>query len=189
MLLNINWYQVFYWVSAADAFKTLVGIIAVLSLVILILSTIGYFFSTNAASQEVNSNNPTDPSKQSATYNEWMIWLKAWKRTFTLSIIITCISSILWALIPTKKDCLLIIAGGSVGSFISSDSASRALPADVTKYLHLKLNAEIQDLGSDAKKELGLQTKKDEFIDKVKDFSKEQLIEYLKNDTTIIKEK
>jgi hypothetical protein len=83
---------------------------------------------------------------------------------------------------------MLIIAGGSVGSFITSDSSSRALPADLTKYLHLKLNAELNDLGTETKKELGVQTKKDEFMDKVKSFTKDEIIEYLQKDTTIIKQ-
>ena len=189
MLLQINWYKIFYWITAADAFKTICGVIAIITLIGMMFSAICYFLTTNAASEHVNSGDPNDPTKQPATYNEWKIWLNAWKRVFTITLPVTIIFSVMWALIPTKKDCLLIVAGGSVGNFITSDSSSKALPADVTKYLRLKLNAEIEDLDSEAKKGLGLQTKKDVFIDKVKEFSKEELIEYLKTDTTILKEK
>ena len=187
MLLEINWYKVFYWMTAADAFKTVAGVIAVIGIIATVISTIGYFTSSNAAATEVRDGDPTDKTQQSSNDNEWAIWLRAWKRTFTIVLPMTIIFGVLWALIPTKKDCLLIVAGGSVGTFISTDSSSKALPADVTKYLHLKLNAEIQELGTEAKKELGLQTKKDEFIDKVKDLTKEELIDYLKKDTSILK--
>ena len=187
MLIEINWYQIFYWMSVADTVKTITGIVAIILTSATVISTIGYFVTSGYTSSEARSGDTNDPKQQTSTFNEWMVWLKAWKRAFTLCLPITIIFGVLWALIPTKKDCLLIVAGGSVGSFISTDSSSKAIPADITKFLHLKLNAEIQNLDTETKKELGLQSKKDEFIDKVKDLTKEQLIEYLKNDTSIIK--
>lgn len=84
---------------------------------------------------------------------------------------------------------MLIVAGGAVGNFITTDTSSRAIPADITKFLHLSLNKEIDDLQkevkTDIRKELGVQSEKDKFIEKVEKLSKEQLIEFLKNDTTI----
>jgi len=85
---------------------------------------------------------------------------------------------------------MLIVAGGAVGNFITTDTSSRAIPADISKFLHLSLNKEIDDLQkevqTDIRKELGIETQKDKLIQQVEKLTKEQLIEYLKNDTTIL---
>lgn len=164
----MNWYKVFYWMSIADNIKIVMLIMWVVFGIYTMIST---FVALGANNED----------------SVWSKWEKGSKRVFMIALI-TFISSIfLWTFIPSKKDCMLIIAGGSVGSFISSDSSAKALPADLTKYLHLSLNKELNDLGIDTKKELGLQSKKEEMLDKLKDFSKEQLIDYLQKDTTILK--
>jgi hypothetical protein len=114
-------------------------------------------------------------------------WLPGQRKIYFLFSLIFFFCIVLWTFTPSKKDCMLIIAGGSVGNFITSDSSSRALPADLTRYLHLKLNSELNDLGSETRKELGLQSKKEETLDKLKDFTREELINYLKKDTSILK--
>ena len=84
----------------------------------------------------------------------------------------------------------MIVAGGAVGNFITTDTSAKSIPSDITKFLHLSLNKEIEDLQkevkTDIRKELGVQTEKDKFIDKVEKLSKEELIEYLKRDTTLL---
>lgn len=164
--LNVNWYQIFYWLSVADNVKTVtLTLWIVLGVYVLgaSLAALGMF------------------------ENAFNTWEKGSRRVFYIFSIGFLLSIFTWMFLPSKKDCMLIIAGGSVGTFLSTDSSSKALPADLTKYLHLKLNSELNELGDETKKELGLQTKKEEFVDKLKDFSKEQIIDYLKKDTTILK--
>jgi hypothetical protein len=67
------------------------------------------------------------------------------------------------------------------------DSSARELPSDVTKFLHLSLKKEISDLSIDAKEELGIKTKKDDLLDKVKTMTKDELVKFLETDTTILK--
>lgn len=162
----MNWYQVFYWMSIADNVK---GVFLTLSIILGI-----YFIFASVAAMGMFE----------CKFSEWD---KGTRKVFFVLTPIFFVSLFLWTFTPSKKDMMLIIAGGSVGNFITSDSSSRALPADLTRYLHLKLNAELEDLGSETKKELGLQSKKEEILDKFKDFTKEQLIDYLKKDTSILK--
>jgi len=164
----MNWYKVFYWMSIADNVK---AVMLTLWIVFGIYFLIASFVALGA--------------KESS--NSYKNWLPGQKKVYFLFTTIFFFSITLWTFTPSKKDMMLIIAGGSVGNFLTTDSSSRALPADLTRYLHLKLNAELDDLGSETKRELGLQTKKEEFMDKVKEFSKEQLIDYLKRDTSFIK--
>jgi hypothetical protein len=93
----------------------------------------------------------------------------------------------LYLFTPSKGDTLLIIAGGAVGNFVTSDSSSKAIPSDITNFIHMKLKAEMINVDDDIKRQLDVQSPKEKFMDKVKDLSKEQLIEYLQKDTTLIK--
>lgn len=181
-ILNVNWYKIFYWLSVADAFKVVIGTIAIISAIITLASVIGYLSSIGSAAEYAGKD--SDYGKEE--YDSWQTWVKGWKRIMTIIIPICVISVTLWALAPTKKDAMLIIAGGSVGNFITTDSSSRALPADLTRYLHIRLNKELDDMGQKTKKELGIpMTKKETLISNVKELTKEQIVEYLQNDTTI----
>ncbi len=71
---------------------------------------------------------------------------------------------------PTKKEALLIIGGGAIGNFITQDSSAQKLPSDVINFLRVQ----IQQATHETIKELS-STKK------VEDMTKEELLEYIKN--------
>jgi hypothetical protein len=48
--------------------------------------------------------------------------------------------------IPSQHDILLIVAGGSVGHFIESDSSVKALPSQVTLFLKEELGKQIHEV-------------------------------------------
>ncbi len=50
---------------------------------------------------------------------------------------------------------------------------------------YLSLKKEISSLGEDAKREFDMQSPKEKLMDKVKQLSKDELLEYLKGDSTI----
>lgn len=160
----MNWYKIFYWLTVADNVKTVFLVLAVACGIFTIIATIGAYGAFE---------NP---------YKEWESFSK---RVYKVMVIIFLLSGLLWTFTPSKTDCLLIIAGGSVGNFITSDSSSRAIPADITKFLHLKLQDQILSSSDDIKRQLNMQSPKEKLMDKVKDLTKEQLIDYLKNDSTI----
>ena len=137
----MNWYSIFYWLTVANNvnnFITTFAILATIGLGVCIFVRICLSFE--GENVNVNTRLP-----------------KAFKRWYVTFTILTVLFWALFAFIPTKKDCLLIIAGGSVGNFITTDSSAKALPSDITKFLHQSLQSEIKDLSSDTKKELGVQ--------------------------------
>jgi len=182
MLLNINYYKIFYWITVADTVKDFLFTMSIIFGVITVLSFIGNLWSSTEMSSEITSN-----ETQSRTYKQWEVWQKHWRRIFNWSILPAIIFIGAFIFTPSKKDCLLIVTGGAIGNFVTSDSSSKAIPAEMTKYLHLALKEKISDLSSETKAELGLQTPKEKFIDKAAKMTKDELIEYLKNDTTLVK--
>jgi hypothetical protein len=182
-----NYYDVFYWMSVSDGVKHFFDIASniftgasIISLGILIITT---FFKANSV---YASNTKTEEEdKLHPDVRAWEMARKYCARLFYISLPLCIIFWMGYVLTPTKKDCLMIVAGGAVGNFITTDSSSKALPADVTKFLHLSLKKEISSLGDDVKREFDIQTPKEKLMDKVKELTKEQLIDYIKADSTI----
>jgi ABC-type Fe3+ transport system permease subunit len=176
----MNWYKIFYWLSIADTLNTVFQTIAIILCVASVIAVIGYFTSSNYASEHLSRYGQEDKD-----YKGWMVWVKAWRRTFTMCFTFCLICTALNVFIPSKKDALMIIAGGAVGNFLTTDSSSKAIPADITRYLHKSLQNEIKDLDEDTRRELGVQTPKEKLADKLEELTKEQIIELLKKDSTV----
>ena len=151
----MNWYKVFYLLSIADKVS---GVMLALVIVTGIYTIVASVWALGLGD------------------NPWKDWGTGAKRVYYIWTTTFFLSLILFTFLPSKKDCILIIAGGSVGNFITTDSSSLAIPADITKYLHVALNREISDLDTEFKKDMGMLTKKEEFIEKVKSLSKEEVI-------------
>jgi len=161
----MNWYKVFYWFSVIDNISTFAYTLAGCLTAIVVISFVVKVFVDD--------------------YEE-LILTRA-KSIFKWSLPFACIFWVAALLIPTKKQMLLIIAGGSVGNFIQGDSSVQKLPSDVTRYLHLSMKKEIENLSTETKEELGIATPKETAVSKMKEMTKEQIIDYLKNDTTLLK--
>lgn len=185
----MNWYEIFYWLTVADSVKgffdtasNIFTTFAVILFIVMIVTIIG-----KAVQSSENGNESEEEEKEDANVRSWEKVRKYSQHLFYPFLIISLITWGGYVATPTKKDCLLIVAGGSVGNFISSDSTARQLPGDVTKFLHLSLKKEIASLDDEARKDLGMQTPKEKLLDKAVDMTKEELIEYLKSDSTLLK--
>lgn len=185
----MNYYSVFYWLTVSDSvkkcfdyFSSTFTLFAILSFIALIITIVG-------KSVTVSNEKLTDAAKDSTNpdLRAWETARKLSARIFYPMLILCVITWFGFVLTPTKKDCLLIIAGGAVGNFITSDSSAKQLPSDVTKFLHMSLQEQMKDLSSDVKKELGVQSPKEKLIDDVKNMTKEEIIKRLETDTTITK--
>lgn len=161
----MNWYKIFYWLTVSDSVKIVFATVTIISLIFTLIGTIVAFGWLD-----------NDP------YEEWKKFPKVLYKVF---FIMTIVFGLSWVFTPSKTDCLLIIAGGSVGNFIASDSSSQAIPTDITKFLHMGLQKQIQELGEDAKRDLGMQTPKEKFMDKIGNLTKDEIINLMKTDTTL----
>ena len=184
-----NWYSIFYWLTVADGVKTFFDVtsniftwIAVLSFILYVIFTIG-----KASTLSGNNLKNAEEENQDSDFRSWEIGRKYAARLFYSMLVLSLITWFGYIATPTKKDCLLIVAGGAVGNFMMTDSSAKELPSDVTKFLHLSLKNEIKDLSDDTKRQLDVQTPKEKLLDKAKDLSKEELIKFLEKDTTVLK--
>lgn len=157
----MNWYTVFYLFSLSDKISTIFGTLAVFTGLCLAIVLISPLFSDGGWGKE-----------------EW----KTWRRFFFPFFITFSFFISTWTLVPTKKDMLMIIAGGSVGNFIMSDDNAKAIPSDITRFLRkeiLEATANFNDT-EQIKEALGIETEKE----KLMKLSKEELVKLLTSDST-----
>lgn len=184
----MDWYTIFYWVTVADGVKRFFDVASnwftFFAIVFFILAIVFSVGKSSSISGEKLKNEEED--KKNPDYRSWDLGKKHSMKFFYTFLVLWFVTWMGYALTPTKKDCLLIIAGGSVGNFITSDSSAQKIPSDITDFLHLSLKKEIQELTVEERDEIGMQTPKEKFLDKVKELSKEELIDFLQSDTTLL---
>lgn len=156
----MNWYSVFYWLTRADnivnffdSFSNIFTLLTVIGLIAYVL-VIGFSGDSNLSEEE----------KKSALH-----WRKFIGKTFWFSFIMCMITWFGYVATPTKKDALLIVAGGAVGNFITSDSSTRAIPAELALLIREEIKGEITELKSKTT------------VDTLASKSKEELIKLIEN--------
>lgn len=160
----MNWYKIFYWVTVADGVKEFFDVISNVFLIFSIIAFIAYFI-TWAMYRSYNDISETeDPECR----RQGRYWVNLVRKTFIWCFTLMTITWSLYVFCPSKKDAVMIIAGGAVGNFITSDSSAKQIPAELTLLIREKMRSEIQDLQSDLS------------VDTLTSKSKEELIELLK---------
>ena len=160
----MNWYLLFYWLTVADGIKSFFDVasniftgFAIVSFAVFIISWWAY------VDLKSNKDEENDTVKSAKT------WLKNSRASFIVFLIFAMLTWTGYVAIPSKKDALIIIAGGAVGNFITSDSSARVLPAEVMNLLREKVKTEIHEL------------KLEQIISKTpEEMTKEELLEYIK---------
>lgn len=158
----MNWYKIFYWITVADNVSLILGVISMCTALTFCVSAIGFVSASSSMSSDVHYERERD-------IKSWAVWVKTWKRIFTMSLIVCPIFATLWAAVPTKKDALIIVAGGTVGNFITTDTTVRQIPAEVMVLLRDRIRAEIKEVNADP------------VIDTLQNKSKEELINLIRS--------
>lgn len=160
----MNWYSIFYWISVADGVKSFFDVFSNVfswGAIICLAVTVLIIVMKNDKNQNSESEN------ESILY-----WLTFWRRS---TLWLSLLAFITWGgyvFTPSKKDALLIVAGGAVGQFITSDTSARQLPAEAMNLLRAKIRSEIVEINTSSAAEV---------VDTLEQKTKEELIEILKN--------
>lgn len=174
MINAINWYSMFYWVTRADdvkGFFDTASDIFLFFVIILLLGTIVVVC--------IDTGTKADDDDKSAT--------RAIRRIITgffyVSVILTLITWAGYVFVPSKKDCLLILAGGGTMKFLTTDSSAKQIPKELTTFVV----TELKSAAKDAQVSLGIQSAKDKILDEAKTLSAIELMQRMKEDSNYAK--
>lgn len=190
----MNWYTIFYWITVADGVKSFFNVasniftfLAFILFIVTLIARLGRFVQVAESSSKSEDEDMTNPDIRA-----WDLAKNLSSRLFYPMLILSLVTWLGYMMTPTKKDCLFIVAGGSVGNFIQSDTSAKSIPSDITSFLHLSLRQQISELETIDQKALGVDTaKKDinvntDVMDKLKDMSKEEIIKYVSGDSSSV---
>lgn len=180
---HMSWYSVFYWISVADNVKNFFDTASDIFTFFTVISLLALFIARIGKSIQISESQTKndDQDKVNPMMRAWESGANFASKLFYPMLILSLITWAFYSLTPTKKDCLMIVAGGAVGEFMQSDTSASSLPSDITAYLHMSLKKEISDLSVEDRQEIGVETDKDKLMDKVKDMSKEEIIKFIES--------
>jgi uridylate kinase len=84
---------------------------------------------------------------------------------------------------PTKKETLLIIAGGGTMNFLTTDSTAKQIPHELSNFVV----TELKSMAAEAKVDIGLSAQKEKILEDAKKMTTSELMEKLKTDTSFAK--
>jgi hypothetical protein len=165
----MSWYTLFYLFSILDKLSAAFMTGAVLSTIAFVVLTITWF---------VNKDRLTNHNKEDGEH-----WLKVIRWPLRTVIFLGIIFWLLVILVPTRKDMIIIIAGGAVGEFVTSDSSAQKLPADITRFLRAEILKATAELSDEAKASIGIDVE----AEKIKKLSREELEKLVKDNNILDK--
>jgi len=158
----MNYSKLFYWLVVADNMKSLFATFIIIFTVIAGIATVAYFLCAEEG----------DPDPQ-AMSRKWMWWSYPFAILFWMLQIAT----------PSKKDSLLIVAGGQTLNFLTSDSTAKQIPHELSNFVLV----ELKNMAKDADVELGIKDQKEKILNEAKDMTASELIQRMGSDSNFAK--
>jgi len=154
----MNWYTIFYWLVVADNAKALFITGIVIFTLISILATICYIMNVEEG----------DEANQRMS-RKWMWYSYPFMILFWSLFLFT----------PSRKDSLLIIAGGGALEFLTTDSSAQQLPHQAMEFVV----GELRTMAKETQVDLGIATQKERILEEAKKMTNEQLLQRVQVDT------
>ena len=157
----MSYKALFYWLTVADNAKYFFLTFTILFTIVSCIAWLAYLANTEPGE---------DNNKRQAMARKW-IW---YSMPFSI---------VFWALMvftPSRKDALLIVAGGATLDYLSQDSTARQLPKDLVNFISVELKNAAVETGLN----LQINSNKEKMMEKVKTLTAEELITLMKQDTT-----
>jgi hypothetical protein len=111
--------------------------------------------------------------EQQKMSRKWMWWSYPFVVFFWFLYIFT----------PSKKDALLIVAGGQTLNYLTTDSTAKKLPHEALDFVV----SELRLMATEAKLDLNITSQKDKILESVKTMTADEVLTKMKADTTFAK--
>ena len=158
----MNYTSLFYWLTVADNARDMFKVGLIIFTAIATIATIVNFVC--------RSNDDDDAAVQA---RKWMWWSYPFMFLFWSLFIFT----------PSKKDALLIVAGGQTMNFLTTDKSAKQIPHELSSFIV----TELKNMATEAKVDLNIKDQKAKILEEAKNMSAKELMDKMKVDTTFAK--
>lgn len=152
----MDYTKLFYWLVVADNAKHMFATFVIIFTIFAIGSTIAFFVTV-------------DQSYDNKEARKWLFW----------SVPFCVFFWFLYVFTPSKKDALLIVAGGQTLNFLTTDDSTKQIPKELSGFIL----SELKNMAVDAKVELGLKDQKERIIEEAKSMTTEELLKRMNGDS------
>ena len=157
----MNYFSIFYWLTVADQAKVFFLVFAI------VLSVIGI------VTMIINLGAFDHDDEDRKVARKWVFW------SWPLMILFWA----LWIFTPAKKDALLIVAGGGALNYLTTDSAAKSIPHELSTFVL----TELKSMSEQAKVEIDVRTTKEKALDEAKKMTTEELLAKMKINSNFAK--
>ena len=170
----MNYTGLFYWLIVADNARIFFGwAVALFMLVILICIIAKVIISTSIS--YYGDSGVIERKDDHTVTNKYLFRSIPWAMLFWLLLIFT----------PTKRDALLIVAGGQTLNYLTTDSTAQKIPHEMTDFIV----TELKSMAEEAKVEImenkiekdAISTKQ-RIINETKNLTADELLKKMKDD-------
>lgn len=159
----MDYTKLFYWLVVADNARTMFLTFVVIFTAISGIATICFIFGRDSDDLTCQTYGLAERSKK------W-IWFG-----YPFMILFWT----LYLFTPSKKDSLLIVAGGGTLNYLTTDSTAKQIPHELSNFVV----TELKNMAKENEIDLNLKEQKQKIIDEAKSLPTDQLLEKLKTDT------
>lgn len=131
----MNWYWIFYLLTIVENFTT--ALLA--TWIVAMLSAVTFFVVWLT-----NKHNVIEGYEKHK--NGYILWEKLGYKIFKNSLIIFITTLMLFLFIPSRTGVMLIIAGGAIGEFVTSNEDVKEIPAELATWFKAQIEVEVQEL-------------------------------------------
>lgn len=158
----MNYTSLFYWLTVADNARFMFKTGMVIFTAIAVIATIVNIFARGEGDDK-----PADVARK------WMWWSYPFMFLFWSMFIFT----------PSKKDALLIVAGGQTMNFLTTDKSAKQIPHELSSFIV----TELKNMATEARVDLNIKDQKQKLLDEAKNMTAKELMDKMKVDTTFAK--
>jgi hypothetical protein len=151
----MDYTKLFYWLVVADNAKFMFQVFTLIFTIVAVIATVAYF---------INIGDDEDQRMS----RKWMWWSYPFMIFFWFLTIFT----------PSKKDALLIVAGGQTLNFLTTDESTKQIPSELSGFIL----TELKNMAAEAQVELGIKDQKERIIDQAKTMTTEELLKRMNED-------
>jgi len=165
----MNYTKLFYWLTVADNAKTFFVVFMSLFTAISVIATLGYIFNSHTeGSGQTNSDKENQRMARKWMWYSYPLMMLFWS---------------LYIFTPSKKEALLIVAGGQTLNFLANDKSAKQIPSELSGFVL----TELKHLAKEAKVDLGIASQKDKVLERAKEMTAQELMREMKKDSTFAK--
>ena len=163
----MSYTKLFYWLTVADNAKIFFMVFAIIFTVVCAISTIWFIVGRDGYDLTCEPGSGAERAKK------WMWWGYPFAMLFWG----------MWIFTPSKKDALLIVAGGQTMNFLTTDSTAKQIPHELSSFVV----SELKNMAKEAQVDLGIQNQKEKILDEAKAMTAIEVVERMKVDSIFAK--